>query len=321
MNSSQHSKTVLITGGNGFLGQYVAAECKRRGYEVICIGRSNNPGREKWDRFVRGSTESISLKQVLGDIKLSYCFHFASSSHVPMSMQYPLEDFMSSVPGSANLLLYLAKEQPDCHCIVASSAAVYGNPASLPIVESSPTIPVSPYGVHKKIVEHLAEEYSRLYGTRITVMRIFSAFGNGLSKQLLWDLANKVFSAITKKEKSIELFGTGGETRDFIHAREVAHATSLLSQRKDGSRFDVYNVANGHEISVLEVAERMVRASGHNLKVTFSGEARLGDPMRWRADCTKLIGTGYVPSLHFDNQVREYLDWAFGAIKVCVASK
>jgi UDP-glucose 4-epimerase len=310
------SNAVLIAGGNGFLGQYIAAACKEKGYEVYCIGRNNQPGQVAWDGFIHGSLESLSLADVLDYKRFAYCFHFAASSHVPLSVEYPYQDFLSILPGSANLLLYLAKHQPECHCVIASSAAVYGNPANLPINESAELNPLSPYGAHKRLVELLAAEYSRLYGIRISMMRIFSAYGLGLRKQLLWDLVQKVIKARNSDCGQIELFGTGQETRDFIHARDVAQAALCIAGRMSGPDFDAFNVANAEETTVREVAEAMIAASGTGLRIGFSGRNRAGDPLRWLSDCKKLENLGYQKSEHLKTNIQGYYDWASSLMAV-----
>jgi UDP-glucose 4-epimerase len=304
------TNAVLITGGNGFLGQYVAAECKKKGYKVYCIGRSYYPGQVEWDGFIHGPLEALSLSDVLGNIRFAYCFHFAASSHVPLSIEHPYQDFLSLLPGSANLLLYFAKQQPKCHCVIASSAALYGNPISLPVNENAALNPLSPYGIHKRLIEELAADYSRFYGLRISIMRIFSAYGIGLKKQLLWDLVKKINTAHIPGSEQIELFGTGEETRDFIHGRDVAQAALCIARRTTGSNFEVFNVANGEENSVREVAEEMIDASGTKLQIVFSGINRSGDPLRWHGDCEKLKSLGYQKSEDFKENVRGYYDWA-----------
>lgn len=305
-----NDKSVLITGGNGFIGQYVAKLCQDSGYQVYCIGRNINPGYIIWDKFLNDSLESISLTEALQSKRFVYCFHFAGSSHVPLSVDQPYQDFLSLLPGTANLLLYLAKYQPDCHCVIASSVAVYGNPQSLPITESASLSPISPYGIHKRLAEQLAAEYSRVYGLKISIMRIFSAYGVGLKKQLLWDLVVKVDNAIRAKSGFINLFGTGEETRDFIHAKDIAGAALCIASRRAETNFEIFNVANEQETTVREVASLIVGECGSDLSIQFSGINRFGDPLHWRGECSKLKRLGYKKTMDFQLSVREYYKWA-----------
>ncbi|MCC9656095.1 NAD-dependent epimerase/dehydratase family protein [Rhodopirellula halodulae] len=302
--------SVLITGGNGFLGKYIARHCLAQGYRVYCVARSNDPGNIDWARFVHGNLEACSLEEAFVDTKFKFCFHLAASSHVPLSVNFPYQDFLAALPGTANLLLYLAKHQADCHCIVASSAAVYGEPTELPITEEHPLCPISPYGIHKKVVETLAAEYARLYGIRVSVMRIFSAYGTGLRKQLLWDIAMKINEASRSGQEKIGLFGTGEETRDYVHASDIARAALNIAQCDIENSSSVFNVASGKQTTVRDVAATMLAASNTNLGLEFSGASRTGDPAKWQADCTKLKTIGFTCEATLRDEIERYFDWA-----------
>ena len=106
---------------------------------------------------------------------------------------------------------------PKAQLIYPSSPAVQGEHTNTPIKEDYVGKPASPYGYHKKIVEDLCQSYSEKYSLKISVVRLFSVYGNGLKKQLLWDAYNK----IRYSSKEVEFWGTGEETRDFIHIEDV----------------------------------------------------------------------------------------------------
>lgn len=300
-------EAVLITGGNGFIGHYIAEECIKAGFRAYCIGRNKFPGTVSWEGFVPSSLEHAYLTEFFRGIKFKYCFHLAGSSHVPFSIANPYQDFLSLLPGTANLLNFLVREHPDCHLILASSAAVYGNPEELPVKESAQCAPLSPYGIHKLLSENLSCYYSNLYGLRVSAMRIFSAYGNGLKKQLLWDLAKKMFST---EDGIIELFGDGNETRDYIHAKDIGRAAMLIAKNAHNVGFEVFNLANSEEISVKQVADTLVKKSGTKIEVVFNGSRRPGDPIRWKSDSTKLKKLGYSQSIDFNTGAGEYFSWA-----------
>ena len=119
--------------------------------------------------------------------------------------------------------------------LLVSSAAVYGDPERLPVSEDAPLAPISPYGRHRAE----AEEVALQSGAPVVIARVFSAYGEGLRRQVLWDVAQRALVG-----GPVELSGTGEETRDFVHARDVAAAISAIAQR---SAFDgeIVNVATG----------------------------------------------------------------------------
>lgn len=299
----------LITGARGFLGQYMLAACESVGFSVHGLSRGAERPRGNFVSYTASNLESADLDKLLLEHPIDCCFHFASASNVAASVQSPLSDFSESLPGAARLFDSVRKIRPSCHIVIASSAAVYGNPASLPISETTSLKPLSAYGIHKLLIEEMAYHHCRIYGTRISSMRIFSAYGVGLRKQLLWDACCKGISAARAGEKTAEFFGTGDESRDFIHASDVA-AAALTISLSEGEGFAAYNVASGREIKVSQVAELLFRILPGDLKPRFNGEEREGDPKRWQADLGLLKSLGFVPSASFESELEAYALWA-----------
>jgi len=304
------TQTVLITGAAGFLGTHVADLCAGNGARLI--GLDINPPQQPniWHDFHRISCESPDVEQVLHKHKISTVFHLAGGASVPASVQNPFHDFLSFVPGTANLGLCVARTQGDCTLVLFSSAAVYGNPASLPVRESAAIRPISPYGIHKAIGESLLEHYAALYGFPVRIIRIFSAYGPGLRKQLIWDICEKAFAAVKSASGHIDLFGTGLETRDFIHARDVARAAVHVSSLPANHPCTIFNVASGIETRIADVAHKIVGRIDPALKVAFSGTIRPGDPCHWRADISKLRSAGFECATLLDDGVSEVVEWA-----------
>src|SRR6185369_3999693 len=146
------------------------------------------------------------------------------------------------------------------------------------------------YGYHKMISETICREYCVLFGIPISIVRPFSIFGKGLRKQLLWDICNKF-----KKDDPVMLFGTGDETRDFIHIDDFM----LLIEKvllSSGFKGEVYNAASGNEISIKTIAEIFERYHGHSRKIAFNGNTKKGDPLQWKADVSKAKELGFSAS-------------------------
>ena len=202
-----------------------------------------------------------------------------------------------------NLLNAIRNHCSQCKCVYLSSAAVYGNPKVLPIKEEHDVSPISPYGYHKLHAEAICREFADLYQLPIVVARIFSAYGNGLKKQLLWDISSKV-----KQGKEVELFGTGEETRDFIHIYDLAKAIKIIVKNPI-SGFQIFNIANGKQIKVKELASLLVSQYSPNLKIKFNGQSRPGDPKFWEADISEIKTLGYQQQVNIFEGVNAYAKW------------
>jgi UDP-glucose 4-epimerase len=305
---SSSSPNVLITGAAGFLGTYLGELCAERGFSLFGID-SNPPVRpEAWQGFRRTRTEAADFVGLLDGVRLDYAFHLSGSASVPLSVATPRVDFDKLLPGTAALLDFLRAHQPSAHAVLFSSAAVYGNPRSLPVFEDAPLVPISPYGVHKLVAETLWMHTARIQGLRASVIRIFSAFGAGLRKQLFWDVVRKYSRWKRGETPDVEMFGTGDETRDFVHARDVARAAVAVAERSTGA---IVNVASGEEVSI-RAATRMLL--GAEVPVRFNGQSRPGDPLNWRADVSRLRALGWEPKVGVAEALREYFDFAIREI-------
>jgi dTDP-glucose 4,6-dehydratase/UDP-glucose 4-epimerase len=201
------------------------------------------------------------------------------------------------------LLHNIRKYQPSCRFITFSSAAVYGNPDTLPICERMSSSPLSPYGFHKMLSEHICTEFFKLYQILTCSLRIFSAFGPGLYKQLFWDLAKK-----TDESEIVELFGTGNESRDFIYIDDLVSAVDIIVSKASFTG-EVINVSSGKEILIRHAAETFLNHYKPGAELKFSGIAKPGDPLNWKADISKLKSLGFDPCVSFEEGVKKYCDW------------
>ena len=228
------------------------------------------------------SQESAEMAAIFTGVQPDVILHCAGSANVGASVVNPMADLDGNLHSLYQLLLALKSFEKRPEIIFLSSAGVYGNPRQLPVRESDVAAPMSPYGLHKHMGEELCEYYNRIHGYHIRSIRIFSAYGNGLRKQLLWDIYQKY-----QNTGRIELFGTGEETRDFIHVSDIMRAIDLILSY-DGPEA-VINVANGEEVSIRELAEIYAEKLGapQNI-VSFNGAVKEGDPRNWRADISVL---------------------------------
>lgn len=234
------------------------------------------------------------------------CINCSGSANVSASILDPLMDFEQNVRNVHLILSALAKFNKNCKFINISSAAVYGNARLIPINRDCTPAPISPYGFHKMISEISLKEYTATYGVQTCSVRIFSAYGDGQRKLLLWDLCNKFFSA--NSNTIVELHGTGNESRDFIHISDIAQQMELV-MRFAPFAGEVYNMANGKEVFIREIAQFMYDEIQPPCSYCFNGITRIGDPLNWCADISEMTAWGYLQEIPMQEGIRAYIKW------------
>lgn len=298
-------QSVLITGVSGFLGGYIADEFLNLGYKVTGVdatGKVVVPNR-RIARHESMAIPSTAFNTLLAESSPDVLINCAGCASVGLSITNPSLDYYANTVLVFELLEAVRLHAPSCRFIMLSSAAVYGNPRILPINECQKREPVSPYGFHKLQAEMLCLEYASIYGIRTAIARIFSAYGPGLRRQVIWDIYRK--STI---DSTIELMGTGDETRDFIHAEDVATAIRILAECAE-CRGEAYNLASGQEVSIRQLADLLLSCLANGSQASFNGIRDQGNPSNWRADITRLQSLGFVPSIELQEGVQGFLTW------------
>ena len=298
-------RSILVTGGRGFLGRAVARAFKRGGYRVVGIGHGNwGPGEALEHGFDSWHSSDVSLSTLSAlTERFELVAHCAANSSVDFSLRHPLEAFQMTVQSTAELLEYLRGSGADPLVIYPSSAAVYGAAEDRPLRESDLPNPVSPYGSHKQMTEELLACYSRHCGVRAAVVRFFSIYGPGLTKQLLWDAAIKLSSA----EEKVVFWGTGEETRDWIHIDDAAALLFSLSEIE--APFSIVNGGAGERITVRTMLEMLREALGIDVEIGFNGVVKPGDPRFYHADVSKARQLGLGPSVTLADGLHRYAQW------------
>ena len=280
-------QTVMVFGAGGFLGSYICEEFRRHEYRVVGVGRHFPRKQLALAQFYQVDLLGADLEDLFHREKPDIVINAAGSSSVSQSFLQPYEDWRQNVHVQARILEAFRIAIPDSFYGFLSSAAVYGEPAKLPIDEETTCRPISPYGMHKRQAELLQEEYSQFYALQGAVLRIFSAYGEGLRKHVVYELTQKILLATDH----LAVYGTGEETRHFIHAGDVARAVALVVQQKASG---VYNVASGQQTSIGELAKLLVARLRPGLPIIFSGEGKAGNPLKWEADVSRLKRVGFV---------------------------
>lgn len=290
-----------VTGASGFLGQSLCRALQVRHSPVVAFGKSHN--RLPDTRYFECDSLSFETfsKAIVEHGPPTLVYHMVGGATVGKSILSPTQDFESNVVTAQVLLEAIRRLAPAARVVFASSAAVYGKNNFDRIPVSAPCNPTSPYGFHKLMLESLAQSYAQNFGLSINVVRLFSIFGNGLRKQLLWDLCQKLKCG----DRKIALQGTGHERRDWCHVSFVVDY--LLSLENSSSvELEISNCSTGVAKTVIEIANAVAQSWGQNVTYEFSGLRKAGDP-------ESLVGipSGTLrPKLSVEEYIGDYVCWS-----------
>jgi UDP-glucose 4-epimerase len=301
-------RNILVIGAGGFIGSALVEHLCRLDCRVYAVSRSLGLLQDRGFINLAGLSfypmelPDDALADLIKTVQFDTVVYSAGTSSVGKSVMKPYEDYLNSVNPLAFVLECIRQYSPESHFIFLSSAAVYGNQSITPITEHAPLKPISAYGFHKKVCELLLEEYSTLYGLQTTALRIFSAYGTFLKKQVVYDFCSKIVSSRT----DLEILGTGKESRDFIHLKDVCRAIELVAAKRQKG---IFNLASGTETSIVELAGLLSHILGIHKSFTFTGAENTGNPVNWRADISSLKSLGFTISKPFREGLEEYCTW------------
>ena len=254
--------SVLVTGGAGYIGSALIDQLLKDGYHVVSIDNLYRGDYGPLKSHERGE----KLVLLIGDIcdvealdraarsadDLEAIFHLAAVPGVTLCARDPERAVMTNVYGSYNVL-EVARRYDVEKVILASSAAVYGDPVKLPVNEDHPVRPKNLYGVTKLAAEHLFMSYHELYGMATVITRLGNVYGVGLFTY--WDNVIPKFVRQALNGEPLTVYWTGEQTRDFIHVRDVVDGLKLiLKTRRSFVSGEVFNLAVGKPTSINYVA-------------------------------------------------------------------
>ncbi len=297
-------KNVLIVGGAGYIGSHTALLLEQSGYHPIILDDLST-GHKEFLQFGEHIIGDLGDTQLLTSIfdkqPIHGIMHFAAFAYVGESVNHPLKYYENNV-AKTFALLQAAKAHEVKNFIFSSTCATYGEPETLPIVESNMQSPINPYGRTKLMIEWMLEDFSNAYDMPYTALRYFNAAGALPSEQNIsigeWHepethLIPLVLQAAQDPQKSIHIFGTDYPTpdgtciRDYIHVCDLAKAHILALERLwAGEKSVVYNLGNGQGYSVREIISTTKEITKRPISV-IEGPRRAGDPPALVGDARK----------------------------------
>jgi UDP-glucose 4-epimerase len=302
---------VLVCGGAGYIGSNMTAMLAAKGHQPIVydnLRKGHRAAVGAAELVAADLTEGKLLNETIKKYRIDAVMHFAALIEAGESVQLPLVYYQNNI--SCTLTLLEAMEAAGVERFVFSStAAVYGIPEKLPIVEDTPTIPINPYGQTKLAVEQMCHWQSQTGKLRYASLRYFNASGAGNNATLGEDhqpeshLIPLVIQAAMGKRNEVKIYGTDYDTpdgtcvRDYIHVDDLCRAHLLALEKLDSSNELIYNLGNGKGYSVRQVMETVKKVSGRDFSVA-EADRRAGDPPVLTADATRAENElGWKPQL------------------------
>ena len=293
---------ILVLGGAGYIGSHTALELVKAGHEVVIADNLVTGYRKaipNGAKFYEGDLHDFDfLDHLFQQEQIDAVIHFAAYSLVGESVTNPLKYYDNNLCGTKILLDAMVKNNVD-KIVFSSTAATYGEPENIPILESDRTCPTNPYGETKLAMEKMFKWTAEAHGLRYVSLRYFNACGADESGEIgeahtpESHLIPLILQVPNGKRESVCIYGTDYDTpdrtciRDYIHVTDLAQAHILAVQYlMNGGESDIFNLGNGVGYSVREVIETARKVTGHPIPATETPR-RAGDPARLVASSEK----------------------------------
>jgi len=291
-----HAPLAVVTGGCGFIGSHTVDALIASGHRVVVLDdfstgkRANVAQHASSERFhVVECDVSHGIFAALAPITAQHgpierIVHLAAQVSVVSSMANPLYDMQVNYGGTLHVLEY-ARAMGVKKVVFASSAAVYGDVATMPVAEDIPLQPMSPYGIDKLASEHALDCYATQHGVPTTALRFFNVYGPRQDPSSPYSGVISIFADRARAGRTLTIFGDGKQTRDFVYVGDVVRA--IMSALADGNSRLIANVGTGHAITVKELASTVVDLCGGTSQIEHAA-ARTGEILDSRARVDRL---------------------------------
>ena len=263
---------VLVTGGAGFIGSHVVDHLVANGFRVLVIDDFSAGKRENLARWLNDPRVEIIQASVANGIfaclaevtrrtgPVDRIIHLAALVSVVYSIENPLDDVRVNYSGTVHVMEYARRKQVK-KVVFASSSAVYGNEAELPVRESSECLPLSPYGIDKLASEKLLNCYAQVHGLDCISLRFFNVYGPRQDPSSPYSGVISIFADRAGKAEPLTIYGDGDQTRDFVYVGDVVRAlvSACLSETRGHA---VANIGTGNATTINQLARKIIDLSG-----------------------------------------------------------
>ena len=302
----------LVTGGAGFIGSNTVDELVRRGHDVVVLdnlstGKATNLTAVRTQiRLIEESVTNFdAVRRACNNV--DSVIHLAAQTSVPRSVKDPLETNLINVDGTLSVFC-AARESGVRRVVFASSCAVYGGTPVLPIRESAPAAPISPYGVSKQVGEIYGRLFQEMHGLEFVALRYFNVFGPRQDPSSPYSGVLSVFSAALLEGTQLTVYGDGEQSRDFVYVGDVVQANLLAAESKQAPGH-VFNVGTGNRYTLnqtLAILEKITGRSGS----AKDAPAREGDIRHSQADIALAREVlEYNPRFGFEEGLSRTWEW------------
>ena len=315
---------ILITGGSGFIGSYLCKNLLEKGHEVISLdnfstGKFENIAELENLRGFKSVEGSILDRELVKDLisSVDSCFHFAAAVGVRKILDDPIGSLKTNLHGSENVIQ--ACSESKINLVLASTSEIYGKNPTQPLTEDSDRVIGSPllsrwtYSEAKAIDEALAHAYHSKHGLKVKIVRLFNTVGPRQSPA--YGMVIPRFFAAALSGKDLEIHGDGSQRRVFCHVDDAVSGVINLWKHSDGNG-EAFNVGGVEEISILNLAKKIIEVTKSNSKISFISYAKLKsqgfEDMQRRVPSTEKLKklTGWAPKKGLDDILVDYLSSA-----------
>jgi len=299
----------LVTGGAGFIGSSVVRRLFECGHEVTVLdncstGYELNLKPYPEAGFIQGDIRDAEAVEAAVSGK-DAIFHLAASVGNKKSIDEPIYDASHNVLGTINVLEAMRKYDVG-NIVYSSSAGIFGEPQYQPVDEAHPVEPDSPYGATKLCGEKLVLSYMKLYGIKAACLRYFNVYGENQRFDAYGNVI-PIFAARIARGETLNIFGDGEQTRDFIDVADVAVANVVAAENPEAR--GTFNIGTGTEITINRLVEILRDVTGEDFEV-LHGPPRPGDVRHCTADATRLREIlGVSPGTDIPKNLKRYYSW------------
>jgi len=306
-------KTILVTGGAGFIGNHLCEALLSLGHRVVAydnlfLGRERNIARLIPDGnfvFIKGDIlDAGEFKRIFENNRSDVIFHLAANSDIASSCKSPQTDLLNTFQTTI-AVLEQARINGIKEIFFASTGAIYGDTNLAVAEDTGPLLPISHYGAAKLASEGYLSAYSHNYGIKVWITRFPNVVGEYATHGAIYDFIRK----LRNNPNELEVLGNGEQIKPYIYVKEIVEAI-LFIWKNAVEEFNVYNIGVNSRTKVSEIAEMVVAAMGLPAKIRYTGGSRgwVGDVSEFKYDFTKLKKLGWEPKLSSNEAVRTAIE-------------